>query len=90
MRRRCANDCYDFWHSPRPRQVINHAKFCFGHFKDFGPRKGQSFGSPIGNRNGPVHTGDRHKSKQVTAKTIESKISLCNVYIKIKAADLYT
>ena len=35
--------------------TINHEKFCIYQFNSFGVRKGQSWGSHIGNRNGPFH-----------------------------------
>ena len=35
--------------------IINPAKFCFDQFRGFGLRKGQSWGPPMGNRNGRYH-----------------------------------
>ena len=35
--------------------IIKPAKFYFDQFRGFGPSKGQSCGSPIGNRNRPYH-----------------------------------
>ena len=56
--------------------IINRAKFFIDRFKDFGPSKGQVWGPPIGNHNGPYHCvlHERDKPKMCKRFGIREKL----------------